>query len=224
MQNVWTVPADLLVALPSDMPMQRAALVEPTAVAVHDVGRAELRGAEHAIVIGGGPIGVLIALVARSAGARIMVAEPNPRRRGLATELGLAVIDPTTTDVPAAVADWTAGAGADVAFEVSGAADGVKAAVDVLSTRGRLVLVAIHDKPRQLDLFRFFWRELTLVGARVYTRDDFVTAVDLVSTESAVEKLISDVVPLADAMRAFERLAQGDGAMKVLIDCQATTS
>ena len=52
-------------------------------------------------------------------------------------------------------------------------------AVDALATRGRLVQVAIHTAPREVNLHRFFWRELTLLGARLYERTDFEQAARL---------------------------------------------
>nr|WP_245791706.1 alcohol dehydrogenase catalytic domain-containing protein [Actinacidiphila rubida] len=224
LQTRWTVPADTLVRLPDGLPLDHAALTEPTAVAVHDVRRAELRGDEKALVVGGGPIGLLIALVARRTGADLLVAEPDPYRRGIADSLGLATLDPTAVDAVQAVGDWTAGAGADVAFEVSGAEAGVNTAVDALATRGRLVQVAIHPVPRPVSLHRFFWRELTLVGARLYERRDFETAVDLIADGHVPAKtLISRIDPLDRAAEAFALLESGGGVMKVLIDCQSDT-
>ena len=61
LQPRWTVPADTLVPLPADMSLRTAALAEPTAVAVHDVRRAELVAGQRALVVGGGPIGLLVA-------------------------------------------------------------------------------------------------------------------------------------------------------------------
>ncbi|KUO09282.1 zinc-dependent alcohol dehydrogenase [Streptomyces sp. DSM 15324] len=223
MQQRWTVPAGTLVRLPDTLPLDRAALVEPTAVAVHDVGRAGLTPGEKAVVVGGGPVGILIALVARAAGADVRVIELSPHRRLLAEELGLTTWDPSTGDITQRVADWTEDAGADVAFEVSGAAGGVDTAVDVLGVRGRLCLVAIHPRPREINLHRFFWRELTLVGARLYTRTDFERAVDLVADETIpADKLISKVVPLTEAPAAFEALEGGGNVMKILVDCTTT--
>ena len=69
MQTTWTVPADVLIALPSALPLERAALAEPTAVAVHDVSRGNVRGGEHVVVVGGGPIGLLVACAARARGS-----------------------------------------------------------------------------------------------------------------------------------------------------------
>ncbi|GGO45489.1 Zn-dependent alcohol dehydrogenase [Streptomyces daqingensis] len=219
----WTVPAGLLVRLPRDLPLDRAALVEPTAVAVHDVRRGGVAAGEKVLVVGGGPVGLLIASVAAGAGADVLLAELDPRRRAFAAELGLRTVD-AAGDVAARVQEWSGGAGADVAFEVSGAADGMTTAVEALSVRGRLVLVAIHGRPRTVDLHRFFWRELTLVGARLYDRSDFERAVELVAEEAVpAARLISTVVPLAEAASGFAALEGGGaGEMKVLVDCTAS--
>ncbi|HTJ72527.1 MAG TPA: alcohol dehydrogenase catalytic domain-containing protein [Actinospica sp.] len=220
MQRRWVVPADTLVPLPADLPLDVAALVEPTAVAVHDVARAGLEAGERAVVVGGGPVGLLIALVARTTGADVRVVELSTGRRRIAQELGLTTWDPAADDVSELVEQWTGGAGADVAFEVSGAAAGVSTAVDVLAVRGRLCQVAIHAKPREVNLHRFFWRELTLVGARLYDRGDFERAVALIADGSIPARaLISRVVPLAEAPAAFEALEAGGDVMKILLDC-----
>ncbi|TDT98216.1 2-desacetyl-2-hydroxyethyl bacteriochlorophyllide A dehydrogenase [Streptomyces sp. 846.5] len=220
MQQRWVVPATTLVALPPGLPLDEAALVEPTAVAVHDVARAQVVSGEHVVVVGGGPVGVLIALVARAAGADVRVIELSASRRRVAGELGLTAWDPTVDDVTALVSEWTEDAGAEVAFEVSGAAAGVTTAVDVLAVRGRLCQVAIHPVPREVNLHRFFWREITLVGARLYDRSDFEKAVALVADGTIPAKaLISAVVPLAEAADAFEALEAGGDVMKILLDC-----
>jgi (R,R)-butanediol dehydrogenase / meso-butanediol dehydrogenase / diacetyl reductase len=220
LQALWTVPARTLIRLPTGLALRDAALVEPTAVAVHDVARAALAPGEKTLVVGGGPVGLLIALVASAAGAQVLIAEPNPYRRELAESLGLPTVDPAA-DVTAAVTDWTGGAGASVVFEVSGAAAGVTIAVDALGVRGRLVLVAIHGTPREVNLHRFFWRELSLIGARLYRREDFERAAQLVGDGTIpVAAIISAVEPLSSGARAFD-LLEGGQVMKVLIDCQA---
>ncbi|GHE67838.1 zinc-dependent alcohol dehydrogenase [Streptomyces capitiformicae] len=220
MQQRWTVPASTLIRLPESLPLDRAALVEPTAVAVHDVGRAQVTEGEKVVVVGGGPVGVLIALVAQATGAEVRLVELSAHRRSLAEGLGLATWDPAADDIDALVGAWTADAGADVAFEVSGAAGGVDTAVEVLGVRGRLCLVAIHPRPREVNLHRFFWRELTLVGARLYDRSDFEKAVALVADGTIpADRLISKVVPLTQAPAAFEALESGGDVMKILLDC-----
>jgi (R,R)-butanediol dehydrogenase/meso-butanediol dehydrogenase/diacetyl reductase len=221
LQNTWIVPSHTLVALPDGLSLEHAALVEPTAVAVHDVRRAELHDGEKALVVGGGPIGMLIALVARRTGADVLLAEPDAYRRGVAERLVVPAVDPLTQNMAEVVDQWTEGAGAAVAFEVSGAAAGVTTAVEALATRGRLVQVAIHTAPREVNLHRFFWRELTMLGARLYERADFEQAARLLA-DGAIPagQLISRIEPLDEAARAFHALESGAGVMKVLIDCR----
>lgn len=222
LQGRWNVRADLLVPLPDDLPLTHAALVEPVAVAVHDVRRGEVAAGDHVVILGGGPIGVLIAVVARDAGASVVVSEPDPRRRATVEALGFDTIDPSAVDLVATVEGRTGGAGADVVFEVSGAAPAVLAATAVAKVRGTVVVVAIHPRPVPIDLQRMFWRELRVLGARVYERRDFERAVELIASGTVpAERLITSVVPITEVAQAFSALQSGQ-AMKVLVDCQAS--
>jgi len=221
MQSSWNVSQDVLVGLPAALSLEHAALAEPTAVAVHDVRRAQLREGERALVVGGGPIGLLVACAARARGADVVVVEPAERRRELAQAIGLQAVDPTAVDVQAFVSDWTDGAGAEVAFEVSGAVAGIETAIQSLGVRGRVVVVAIHATAPAVNLFRVFWRELTLIGARVYERRDFEEAVSLLEAGAIpAAELITLIEPLEAVTAAFSELESGR-AMKVLIDCRA---
>ena len=220
MQSSWNVRHDVLVALPPTLSLEYAALAEPTAVAVHDVRRAQLREGERALVVGGGPIGLLVACAARARGAEVVVVEPAERRRELAQAVGLRAVDPTGVDVQEFVSDWTAGAGAEVAFEVSGAVAGIETAIQSLGVRGRVVVVAIHATAPVVNLFRVFWRELTVLGARVYERRDFEEAVSLLEARVIpAAELITRIEPLEAVSAAFGELESGR-AMKVLIDCR----
>ena len=114
--------------------------------------------------------------------------------------------------------EWTGGAGADVVFEVSGAAAAVLAAPDLVKVRGTLVVVAIHPTPREINLQRVFWREITIRGARVYQRTDFEKAVELLSRGVIpADLLITKIVPLSQTQAAFADLENGQ-AMKILVD------
>ncbi|WP_431074250.1 zinc-dependent alcohol dehydrogenase [Microbacterium phyllosphaerae] len=221
LQQRWNVRAEWLIPLPDDMPLDIAALAEPTAVAVHDVRRSELGPGDKVVVIGGGPIGVLIASVARHFGADVAVIELAPSRRAQIAGLGFETLDPRVTNQDAWVHRWTEGAGADVVFEVSGAEAAVRGATSLAKVRGTIVVVAIHPTPRPIDLQRVFWRELRLLGARVYERRDFDTAVALLA-EGAIptELLITKVVPLSQVQSAFDDLEQGT-ALKILVDVGA---
>ncbi|HEY6629523.1 MAG TPA: alcohol dehydrogenase catalytic domain-containing protein [Acidimicrobiia bacterium] len=218
LQEKWNVRAGLLVRIPSELDLRAAALVEPVAVAVHDVRRARLASKSQVVVLGGGPIGILIALVSRHHDAQVIISEVNPFRAQFATGLGFHVINPRSEDLKTAVDEWTAGKGADFAFEVSGSSEGVAALTEVLAVRGRGVIVAIHPDPQPFNLFQMFWKELEIVGTRVYERTDFEEAIRLLTIGVIPAKaLITDVMPLSEASAAIERLSSGEDIMKLLV-------
>nr|WP_255644921.1 alcohol dehydrogenase catalytic domain-containing protein [Actinoplanes polyasparticus] len=218
LQQLWNVPAEIAVPLPAGLDLRTAALVEPVAVAVHDVRRSELQIGDRVVVLGGGPIGVLIACVARHAGADVLVAEIDESRRELIAALGIDVLDPAAADLVAEVERRTNGTGADVVFEVSGAAAAARSATSLAKVRGTIVVVAIHSAAREIDLQRVFWRELRLLGARVYQRSDFERAIQLLH-QGVVPgaELISGVVALEETATAVKDLSAGRG-MKILVD------
>ena len=220
MQTHWNVPAHTLHRLPDNLSLKLGALIEPLAVACHDVRLGELQSGENVVVIGGGPIGMLIALVAKHNGANILISEINPARLQLAQSLGLATVNPREQDLVTEVEVFTNGAMADVVFEVSGVQAGVTAMTQVARVRGRIVMVAIHADPKPVDLFRFFWRELRLIGARVYESRDFDEAIRLAASgELPLEQLITQVSPLADAKTVFETIDNNPAGMKYLLHC-----
>ena len=221
LQPFWNVPASTLVRVPRHTDLRDAALIEPVAVAVHDVRRGRVSAGDKVVVVGGGPIGLIIATVARHVGGEVAVVELDPTRRALAAELGFIALHPESFDDPSWLDEWTGGAGADVVFEVSGAAAGITLALPLAKVRGTIVLVGIHPEPRAVDLQRIFWRELTIVGARVYEKSDFETAVELVSSGVIpTDALITSVVPLAETQAGLSKLEAGS-AMKVLVDVRA---
>lgn len=218
MQEIWTVPAHTIHTLPDDMRLDHAALIEPVAVACHDVRMAELKQGEDVVVIGGGPIGILCAMVARDAGGNVVVSEVNKARLAIAEKLGFDTVNPAEADLVETINARTGGKGADVVFEVSGTQPGVDAMTAVAATRARIVMVAIHAQKPQIDLFQFFWRELRLLGARVYEPVDYDKAISIVANGGVdADTVITDVSPLSEIQSAFEALDSSPSALKSLI-------
>ncbi len=218
MQEIWVVPAHTLHGLPDDLRMDHAALIEPVAVACHDVRLSGLQAGEDVVVIGGGPIGILVAMVARDAGGKVVISEVNPNRLAIAQKLGFDTVNPAEADLPGEINTRTGGKGADVVFEVSGTQPGVDAMTAVAATRARIVMVAIHAQKPAIDLFQFFWRELQLIGVRVYEPEDYEKAIaTILSGGVDADTVITDVSPLSDIQSAFEALDRSPTAMKSLI-------
>lgn len=211
------VPTDRLIPLPDDLDLRRAAFVEPLAVAVHAVRRSGLGLGDPVMVAGAGPIGLAVANCVRLAGAgAVFVSEPAELRRRAAEELGFITLD---TDDPAVdLRERTEGTGVPLVFDT--AAHPVVAAhiTSWTATSGRIVFVGTYGTPAALDLQDVVFRELEIIGCRVYTRTDIETAVLLIADgRFDPEPFITSTVALAEASTALEKLRSGD-ELKVLID------
>ncbi|AUP80529.1 zinc-dependent alcohol dehydrogenase [Flavivirga eckloniae] len=221
MQEYWNVPAFTLHKLKDNTDLKLAALIEPLSVATHDVRLSGLVPGETAVVLGGGPIGLLVAMVAKEAGANVIISEVNETRIAKAKELGLTAVNPMNVDLVEYVREQTEGRLADVVFEVAGVQPALDVMTEVAGIRGRIVMVAIHGQKKEVDLFKFFWKELKLIGARVYEKEDYEKSIALITAnELPFEEMITDVQPLSNIQQVFENIDNNPDGMKVLMDCQ----
>lgn len=213
------VPVGQLVKLPSGMSLEHGAIVEPVAVAVHAIRRSAFKVGDNVLVIGGGPIGVLVALAVNFAGARkVFVIEPNNFRRELISELGFE----TMTDADhEKIMSATKGDGFDVVYEVAGAQAAMDAAVKYCKIRGQIVNVSVFKKPAMIDLLRVNFAELDIIGIRVYTKEDYLAAVNLVAKHPEFGKVITHRFMLKDAQAGIDLMKKGGDNLKVLMCPQA---
>ena len=221
MQQYWNVPAFTLHKLKANTDLKLAALIEPLSVATHDVRLSGLIAGETAVVLGGGPIGLLVAMVAKEVGAQVIISEVNPVRITMAKALGFDVVSPIEVDLVEYVYNKTEGRKADVVFEVAGVQPALDVMTEVAGIRGRIVMVAIHGQKKEIDLFKFFWKELKLIGARVYEKEDYEKSIALITAnELPFEQMITDVQPLSNIQQVFENIDKNPDGLKVLMDCQ----
>lgn len=221
-QKFWTVPAFTVLPMPKELSLEYGALIEPLAVACHDVRMGEVAEGEEVVVLGGGPIGALIAMVARAAGAKVLISEINPYRLKLLGDLGFNTINPLEEDIVKYVNERTEDAGCDIVFEVTSSKAGAALMTQLPRTRGRIVAVGIFSQPPEVDMHRFFWRELQMRGARVYEKEDFEKAITLAASgELPLDAIITDKLPLAQLEEGFKKMESGGDAMKILLNCKA---
>lgn len=87
--------------------------------------------------------------------------------------------------------------------------------------RGRIVIVGVFNKPQPVDLFRFFWRELNLQGARVYEHQDFEAAIALAASgQLALDQIITQVRPLEELQAGLQLMESGGNVMKILLEIE----
>jgi 2-desacetyl-2-hydroxyethyl bacteriochlorophyllide A dehydrogenase len=218
MREYWAAPVARMLRVPDALDDDSAGVIEPLAVAVHDVRRSGLQAGDSALVFGGGPIGALIALVARQLGARVALAELNPYRIDLLRSLGLEVVGPEK-NVLRFADEWTEGTGVDVAFEVTGNPAAARIVTDVVRVWGTVSIVAIYAEPVPVNLYRMFARELVMHGARLYAREDWEEAIRLAAGGAVpLAPLVSRKIPLEALQQGMEQALGGGPVMKVLVD------
>jgi 2-desacetyl-2-hydroxyethyl bacteriochlorophyllide A dehydrogenase len=217
------VPATNLVPVQPSTAVSEAALTEPLAVALHAVRRADVAEGQTALVIGAGPIGILIALVAVSAGCRVLISEPHPVRRTLAAELGLETLD-ADADPVAALEAVTGSTLSDVVFDCAGVPS-VAAQLSALArVRGTIVLAGLYGAPAAVDLHAVTFAEQQILGSRVYGNADFRDALALIEAGTLeLSRLAVETFPLPAIEEAFQAARRGE-TLKVLVSPQPDLS
>ncbi|GGG16207.1 zinc-binding dehydrogenase [Rhodococcoides trifolii] len=208
--------------LPDSVSDVQGALIEPAAVAAYGVDQTGLGAGDTILITGAGPIGALSALYAHAAGAsRVIVSEPNAKRRALVEAFGIAdVLDPTVVDVPAVVREMTGGIGVDAAAECSGNQHGLTAALASVRSAGTVAQVGLHVKPATIDPMELSNRDLTLVGTWCYPVFDWPRIIALVASgRFPVEKVVTEIIDVENIVSGgFDRLLDPDGdAQKLLV-------
>jgi 2-desacetyl-2-hydroxyethyl bacteriochlorophyllide A dehydrogenase len=218
------VQTQSLVKVDAQLDDQVAALSEPFAVGVHVNERAGIREGSTVLIIGGGPIGLICGMVARYNGAgQIVYSEINPERIAQIKAFGFPdVIDPRTEDANARTATLTSDRGFDVVLEVSGSQPGLIFATQACAIRGTIVPVGFPGKRPEFDILQCIFKELTLVGSRVYSFGHFTKAVRMledmvISGKADPSRIISDVYPVVKSQEALQKMVDGRNLGKILI-------
>jgi L-iditol 2-dehydrogenase len=138
----WIVATGGLVKIPDDIPFEQAAFIEPVNTCFKAVRLLELQLDETVLVIGQGPIGILLAALARRTGATVLTSDLYPERHAIAAKFGLDHPLDAKGDVVAAAKAVTEGRGADVVLVAVGADALIRTAMDAVRPGGRVMLFA----------------------------------------------------------------------------------
>ena len=211
-----SIPSGKLRRLPDEVSLLEGAWAEPIAIALRSVSRSGFLVGRRAVVVGSGPIGLLVTMLLRHAGAsNITVLEPSEMRRDKAAEVGADLtIDPLADD-PSTIFGSSLPR-PDYVFECSAAAPALASAVDIIRPHGTLTLVGVPMEDIPLPSYRAITKEIT-IRTSVSNVDEIDMAIELLAAKRLdVGTLTSEVVPIEGALGALERLEQGR-AIKILI-------
>lgn len=214
------LPAERAFPLPAGVPVEHAAFVEPLGccLAAEKQGATPLGGT--VLLTGAGPMGLMVMqIVRRRAGARVIVSDPNPQRRALAAELGAdEVVDPLAQSVEEAARAFTGGVGVHTAFEAAGNSAALRDCLRAVRYEGTVVLVGVAPATTQipLDVYPFHRNNLRLIGSYGDRAGIGFASATAWLAHVRLAPLISHRFPLTEITQAFDVARDGRG-MKVLI-------
>jgi 2-desacetyl-2-hydroxyethyl bacteriochlorophyllide A dehydrogenase len=200
------VDALMLVPIPAALSFEHGALVEPLAVALHGINVGEAAPGDRCIVIGAGPIGVMTALALQARGIdRVVAIERNAARRERMRALG---VDALGLDkVHDAVLGAFGGEPPDAVFECAGNPAAPQLAIELVRSRGIVVLLGVLEEPVEISQLVLMIKEAQLRASFAYRRTEFEEAVGLLAEgRLPAEPLITARAPLEQAQAMFERL------------------
>lgn len=214
-----TVPERIAHRLPPSLSFAEAAMLEPTAVALHAVAVSQLRGGETALVLGAGMIGLLTLQAARAAGcSRVFIADIDATRLDLAQKLGATdVLHLSGPDLAREILAQT-GTGVDVALEAVGREQTIDTAIAAVRKGGTVTLIGNITPQVTIPLQAVVSRQLRLQGTAA-SAGEYPEAIDLIARGVIqVKPLITAVAPLEDGPRWFDRLhAHEPNLMKIVL-------
>lgn len=237
-EHIVVKPA-ALIALPPGISLKLASLAEPLAVATHMIRISGFQSGQNVLVLGTGPIGCALVTLLRAKGAAVIVASEVAESRAVQAKLFGAdvVVNPLANSSPhdsPTEPDFdtlrnpvlnavrrTMGSGAHVSFDACGLQSTLDTAIECTRPGGTIFNVAIHDKALSINLNTLVMGEKHLTGGNAYTPRDFEEVMAFLSTHSEqAERLITSVVPLADAVQGgFHELINNAAAhVKILIE------
>lgn len=202
------IPEHILYRIPSELPFEQAALVEPVSVAVHAVGLLEVNAGDSAVVIGTGMIGLLVVQALRVAGCTTIIAvDVDDHKLQLARELGAThAVNAAEQNVAEFVLAQTDGHGAHLAVEVVGKTAPLQTAIDCVRLGGQVGLVGNLQPEVDLPLQKVVTRELKLVGS-CGSAGEYPRCIELMASgQIRVEPLISEIRSLEHGPESFRRL------------------
>ena len=204
------MPAKNCFPLPQEFTAEQGALLEPLGIALHSVDLAQLKPGQTIAVLGAGPIGLLIAAVARACGAsEVYMTEPLAYRREFARSyVADAALDPYANEVVEEIRNLTNGRGVDVAFEAAGALETPQQAAAVTRPGGKVILVGIPaDDTMTMNASTARHRGLTIKLVR-RMKHTYPRAIRLVqSGQVHLDPLVTHRFPLSRIAEAFELVA-----------------
>ena len=214
------VPAKNCYPVEEEVDFELLALAEPVTVALHAINRSEVEKDDKVLIIGGGPIGLMILIALTKKGIRnVGLVEPIKVRRSLALKLGAQyVIDPLNEDQQQIVLENTSGLGANIVFECVGSVRTFQTALSLTRKRGKFVVVGSSPDDIPINFFDLLANEKKIIGTygRLHEWQEAINL--LIKEEASFRQLISHNFKLEQASEVFHNIINDKSSyIKVLL-------
>jgi L-iditol 2-dehydrogenase len=214
-----------IIPIPEDSTIsdEHLAMVEPLSCVINGQNYLDIKEGECVAIVGAGPIGLMHGLLAKSKGAKVILAEYSPVRLSKAKEFGFDYyIASKDTDLVKTVLELTDGEGTDVGIVACSVNRVAEELLGAMAMKGRLSFFAgfpKEDSTLELDGNIIHYKEVSIYGAFASSRPQFEKALRLiVSGKVSMERIVTDVFPLERITEAMEKMLDKEGdALKVVI-------
>lgn len=216
----FVVDSEKAIKLPSEMNVDHGAMIEPLAVAVHAVRRFGDVLGKKVLVLGGGPIGNLVAQTCMAMGAsKVLLSEISTKRQEIAKKCRINTIDPNKEDLLIALKESFGEDRADVIFECVGINQTMKQAIDYARKGSDIIVVGVFADYGNINMGFVQDHELRLIGSAMYRTEDFIKAIELALTQIELNALITNRMSFQNYNEAYQLIdEEKDGVMKVIIE------
>ena len=215
------VPSSQVFNLPDAIADRTAPMIQVLTTCLHAQRQIDIFAGDTVAVLGLGVTGQLHAQLAKARGARVIGVTRSAEKRAMAETLGADLTIPGGPDAIEQVKDATDGRGADIVIETTGVMRSLADSVHMTRFGGKVLMFGIFTvKEGALPFYDLYYKEISLITARVATAEDYPASIALVERgQVRLEPLVSDVMPLGELKAAIGMLgSDSTQRMKIIMD------
>lgn len=221
-QDLFVVPEERLVAIPSGMSLEQGAFIEPVAVGAHSTGRISNLKGKNVVVSGAGTIGNLVAQFAKARGAgKVLITDLSDYRLEIARKCGIeAALNVGKKSFGEGIRAFFGKEGFHVGFEAAGAQESLDSLMQNVEKGGEIVVLGVYSKNPVINMYYLGEHELNIFGSMMYRHEDYEEAVGMVAAGSIkTDLLLTAKFQFEKYQEAYKFIEEkGDKTLKVMID------
>lgn len=215
------IPVENLIPVPDSLSDEQAVIIEPVSIAVHAVRLAQVQPGHVGLVVGAGPIGFLVASIARSHGCSpVIVLEVSKYRLDNAQKAGFSIFDARDENLTEFLSERTEGKGIDILFECAAQDSSLDLFMETGSPQSELIVVSNYKSPIEVDFFELARKEQRILTSRLSAIEDYHTAIALLESGVVDSELVtSHFISLDQIEKGLELTSSAKESMRVVCAC-----